>query len=349
MSAISKRNSKRTIQSQRRKKAPGSGRTASNYSSLSIVYDDNVNEFVEDRQIGAIQRSVLNSGFSTVNSWTMETDIEDTVQPIIEMQTNDHMLSLELDTKYIDINYNVINTVLFYINECRKYIGKANDVSIEIKDKQGPIYLKLKSILDILPTDEKKLYLLNFTFKNILILYTQIKKFPMADAYINQKYEKIVLYRGWGDISLKFRGINEREKIITPVFLSTTILEHVALKFCSHHNIIWKIKIPKRKLNIFNYVFLSKSVKKIRNITVDMGEAEFLLNIGAILECKKKNIDKEKSYPDSIFDQTNKKFVDKIVKKTCTEYVFEFIGWDILYIDMLKDYNVEKLLEPFKN
>ena len=315
------------------KSASTSGKTAIKYSPVDRYSDTLPAPVSKKRQFFQIERKgVSKSVFSIVNDWKQDTDIEDVVESMKEKYKYNPILSLTLNANdNIEINYNVINTLLYYINELENKV-----------DQKSKIYIKLKDILKDV-NDEFKVYILRVTLNNISILYDQIKKFPMADQYLQPK-EKIVLYRGWSNISLKFKNIKINDQIITPAFLSTSIIENIALTFSG--NIVWKIKIPKRKLSIFNYVFLGSGIKNIASFK-DIGEEEFLLNIGAKLQCKAINTYIKKDYFDNFFDHEMKRMNYKKVQKDYTEYVFEFIGWDEYAIKKIEKYTPEQILNNF--
>jgi hypothetical protein len=141
-----------------------------------------------------------------------------------------------------------------------------------------------------------------------------------------------------------------REKVITTeTFLSTSIQEMVAIKYAFsyddnvHKNIVWKIIIEGDMFDTFNYTFVSNEFDindDLETLFANSNiECEFLLNMGALLQCIDINIIYD--FPGYYMEGYN------IKKKEYTEYTFKFIGWDDDYISQI-NLNMSKYINYLK-
>lgn len=242
---------------------------------------------------------------------------------------------------YDTINYKLIIDFLLLLNTNKFNYDKCQIYNLEdYKDTYFYNYLKI--------CDEKMNYdtCLNTEIKNILKLYNSFIKIPfLKDVYyynkIPIKSENLILYRGFSYERYEklFKLIDNDNimvgsKIITPTFLSTTIIEQITAMFTTskndENNIIWKIIIPNKKFNTFNYSYIGNNMN-LNNLdynslfnNADTYEAEFLLNFGAKLECK--------SIDNMIFEDKNNMFQqEKIVTFPYKLYTFEFLEYDNNY------------------
>jgi hypothetical protein len=199
-------------------------------------------------------------------------------------------------------------------------------------------------------------------FKNIQILSNSLiseTKLPtlnaVADTPRYSKYgknkEKLVLFRGFNYPRYKkmLRDIYIGKVITTVSMLSTTVQEIIAINYAFDHDrdvhkqIVWKIIIERKMFDIFNYTFVSEPFDiddSLETLFIDNNiECEFLLNMGALLECVAINI---------INDFPGRKIPGYDIKpKEYTEYTFKFLGWDYDYIDVINK-NMSKYIEYLK-
>lgn len=265
-----------------------------------------------------------------ISEWRVEIDLDD----YIEMS-------------FGKLHYNLINELLILLNKNKgDYI---NIISIiQSNNTKLTDFLNLcskipKEVKECLIIHLNNILFLSKAIKDSITYYDYIESVivpdvgdlaPLKEIQRNNLY----LYRGFNNISSSskiFEVINKDSDIITtPVFLSTTVIKTIAKRFLDRrvnepveNKIMWKIVIPFDKLDIFNYIYFGQDVnideydEKIENEQQKIcGEFEFLLNIGAILRLKNKEI---------IIDDYN----DPIVTTTITQisytlYTYEFEGWD---------------------
>ena len=135
-------------------------------------------------------------------------------------------------------------------------------------------------------------------------------------------------------------GIGVGSIITTETFLSTSLQELTAINYIyskphkPEHNILWKIIVDAKYFDEFNYAFLSKTFHTgeddIQTLyTRDNICCEFLLNIGALLQCDAVDVitDFEGA---KIKGEYKRDYI--ISKKTYTQYTFRFVGWNKEYM-----------------
>lgn len=200
-------------------------------------------------------------------------------------------------------------------------------------DKWNYGKIHYKSIIELLLTlqyhNKIKIKDKDIHLNNIIKLYKTLKKVP---TIIRPK--DLYIYRGFNydRYKLLFKFINNdnikvNSLITTPTFLSTSVIKDVMFRFVSYNknynkNILWKIIVPHKKLQIFNYVYLGDNVNlKTLNKNSLQKESEILLNIGAVLKC----IKIKKIY-----------HLNKIYK----HYTYEFVEWN----DVYNNYLINKII-----
>jgi hypothetical protein len=135
-------------------------------------------------------------------------------------------------------------------------------------------------------------------------------------------------------------GVGVGSIITTETFLSTSLQELTAINYIyskphkPEHNILWKIIVDAKYFDEFNYAFLSKTFHTGEDdvqtlYTRDNICCEFLLNIGALLQCDAVDVitDFEGA---KIKGEYKRDYI--ISKKTYTQYTFRFVGWNKEYM-----------------
>lgn len=256
------------------------------------------------------------------------------------------------DNGYYRLNYNIITYLLlnhqqlflnhFTKTELLKFIEDENIFyHPNAKVKKFETYMNSNGI-DIKTFFQEQL-------KNILILSNALSSLPrIPDVVSMPRYnksknhrEKLVLYRGFNYPGCKkmLYDITKGRVITTQTFLSTSIQELIALKYAFNidddvrKHIVWKIIIDREMLDIFNYTFVSNAFNiqdTLETLLANSNiECEFLLNMGALLECI--DIRVYPYFPGYSMNGYN--IPEK--KKGYTEYTFKFIGWNREYIDRI--------------
>ena len=265
---------------------------------------------------------------------------------------------------YYRLNYNIITYLL--LNHQQLFLNYFTKEELLAFIKNNSIFYhnnpKVKEYESYMQVN--KLNIKSFIqgqFKNIQILSNSLAKLPPLNAVVDiprySKYgktkEKLVLYRGFNYIRYKkmLQNIDIGKVITTTTFLSTSIQELIALKYSFNYNddfnkhIVWKIIIDRDMFDIFNYTFISDTF----NIQDDLEtlfansniECEFLLNIGALLECvDMKVISYFPGYSIPGYNIPEK-------KKGYIEYTFKFIGWNYEYIERINS-NMSRYIEYLK-
>lgn len=185
-----------------------------------------------------------------------------------------------------------------------------------------------------------------------LLCETLANQLPTCSEVIGQSSSGLVLYRGFN--YNRYKPLLERMSedsgggcdiivgsiITTKAFLSTTLQELTAINYIysnpqkPEHNILWKIIVDAKHFDEFNYAFLSKTFHIAEDdihtlYTKDNICCEFLLNIGAFLQCEAVDVIRD-------FEGANIKGEYKrdyiISKKIYTQYTFRFVGWNKEYM-----------------
>jgi hypothetical protein len=195
--------------------------------------------------------------------------------------------------------------------------------------------------------------------KNMRLLIEALaNKLPSCSEVIGRQ-SGLVLYRGFNYNRyepllqrMSEQSIGVGSIITTETFLSTSLQELTAINYIyskphkPEHNILWKIIVDAKYLDEFNYAFLSKTFHTgeddIQTLyTRDNICCEFLLNIGALLQCDAVDVitDFEGAKIKGEYSADGEYKKDYIIsKKTYTQYTFRFVGWNKEYmwnIDMM--------------
>jgi hypothetical protein len=194
--------------------------------------------------------------------------------------------------------------------------------------------------------------------KNMRLLIEALaNKLPSCSEVIGRQ-SGLVLYRGFNYNRYKpiLQRMSEQGSIgsiiTTETFLSTSLQELTAINYIyskphkPEHNILWKIIVDAKYFDEFNYAFLSKTFHTgdddIQTLyTRDNICCEFLLNIGALLQCDAVDVitDFEGAKIKGEYSADGEYKRDYIIsKKTYTQYTFRFVGWNKEYmwnIDMM--------------
>uniref|UniRef100_A0A6C0LLK7 Uncharacterized protein n=1 Tax=viral metagenome TaxID=1070528 RepID=A0A6C0LLK7_9ZZZZ len=188
--------------------------------------------------------------------------------------------------------------------------------------------------------------------KNMRLLIEALaNKLPSCSEVIGRQ-SGLVLYRGFNYNRYKpiLQRMSEQSGvgsiITTETFLSTSLQELTAINYIyskphkPEHNILWKIIVDAKYFDEFNYAFLSNTFHTgdddIQTLyTRDNICCEFLLNVGALLQCDAVDVitDFEGA---KIKGEYKRDYI--ISKKTYTQYTFRFVGWNKEYmwnIDMI--------------
>ena len=256
---------------------------------------------------------------------------------ITDLLINNQQLFLNNFTKSELLEF-ISNNSIFYqpsskVKEYKKYM-RENDLDIYsfIQGQLKNIQILSNSLMTKLPT-----------------LYA-IADTPRYSRYGKNK-EKLVLFKGFNYLRYTkiLQNIYIDKVITTETFLSTSIQEMIAIKYAYsddndvHKNIIWRIIIDGDMFDTFNYTFISKEFDindDLETLFANSNiECEFLLNMGALLQCIDINVIYD--FPGHYIEGYN------INKKEYTEYTFKFIGWNDDYIKHI-NLNMSKYINYLK-
>lgn len=182
-----------------------------------------------------------------------------------------------------------------------------------------------------------------------LLCEALVNKLQPCSEVIVSPPRRLVLYRGFNynrykpmldDGISSISRISVGSLITTKTFLSTSLQELTAINYIyskpqkPDHNILWKIIVDCKDFDAFNYAFLSKTFHTgdddIHTLyTGDNICCEFLLNIGAFLQCDA--VDMITDFEGATIKGEYKR--DYIIsKKIYTQYTFRFVGWNKEYM-----------------
>jgi hypothetical protein len=182
-----------------------------------------------------------------------------------------------------------------------------------------------------------------------LLCETLANKLQPCSEVIVSPPRRLVLYRGFNynrykpmldDGISSISRISVGSLITTKTFLSTSLQELTAINYIyskpqkPEHNILWKIIVDGKYFDAFNYAFLSKTFHTGEDdihtlYTRDNICCEFLLNIGALLQCDA--VDMITDFEGATIKGEYKR--DYIIsKKIYTQYTFRFVGWNKEYM-----------------
>jgi hypothetical protein len=258
-----------------------------------------------------------------ISEWRQDTDLDD-----------------YMEMSFGKLHYNLINELLILLNKNKSnyeeiidIIKNNNELKLnefiklcnkEKKDIKECLLIHLNNILFLSDVIRNSITFTNF-IKDIIVSNLKNKK-PLIEIQNKDLY----LYRGFNNNSSSskiFDIIDKENRIITPVFLSTTIIKTVAKRFLDkrqetsiQNKIMWKIIVPYDRLNEFNYIYFGENIN-IDSYTNQCGEFEFLLNIGAILQFQSK---------EEIIDDDYNDPVTRIPRTliSYTLYTYNFEGWN---------------------
>jgi len=266
---------------------------------------------------------------------------------------------------YYSLNYNIITYLL--LNHKQLFLNYFTKSEFLEFVKNGNMFYennnKVKDFEKYMKKNKRNIngFILG-QLKNIQILSNALmRKLPRCDAVFDiprysrgrrqERDETLVLYRGFNYQRYRkmLPNIYIDQVITTETFLSTSIQELIAIKYIFDYDkdvdkhILWKIIINEDKFDIFNYTFISERF----NIKDDLPtllanqniECEFLLNMGALLKC----IDINVIYDFQGYSMTGY----NIPAKQYTEYTFEFLGWNLEYIERVNR-NMSRYIEYLK-
>jgi hypothetical protein len=178
-----------------------------------------------------------------------------------------------------------------------------------------------------------------------LLCETLANKLPVCSEVIDTtgQQQRLILYRGFNYNRYKPMldgGLGVGSIITTKSFLSTSLQELTAINYIysnpqnPEHNILWKIIVDGKDFDTFNYAFLSKTFHTGEDDIHTLYRrdnicCEFLLNIGAFLQCDA--VDVITDFEGATIKGEYKR--DYIIsKKIYTQYTFRFVGWDKEYM-----------------
>ena len=242
----------------------------------------------EIRHEGLSTRALLNQyDFNTAREWTSGTDMDD----LIDMYNDSNILNIE-------------HTSIWAILLFNKY---AVDDSL----------IKLIEVYQEYGVDPSKF--IDMTCNNIKKLYYYLKTFPKVNK-INEINEDFYIYSGIEPELKPFKDqiikMNIDNVISLPLFISTSVLPHVAYRFSDYSGVVMKIKISKKNFDKFNYTYFGKRVLDVNDPT-NTQESEILLN----LNTKLKLIKKHDSISYTFINPNNNRYETKVI----TIYEFEYI------------------------
>lgn len=234
------------------------------------------------------------------------------------------------------INYRIIVELLIllhtYHKDCIQFINQKDHFLI-INQLQDQCTLQQK--------DCYKKAIIN-QLDNILNLYYNIIKVKTFHSIGYSENSYVMIYRGFNYIRYKpvindIQTLNMGDVYVTNTFLSTSVLEKIAINFISNdenieNNVLWSIRVNTEHLKELQYSYLGGNISNIHNleqiIDTNNYESEILLNLGAKLRLIKKYYVNDMTY---IYKTI------KINGKNYTVYEFEFIGWDLHTTKMILD------------
>jgi hypothetical protein len=250
-----------------------------------------------------------------------------------------------LDCKFGNIHYKLINDLLILIN-IYKY-DKLITILTNPKISDDNIKLLRNYYEECLNVDKDISECLIIHFQNIMKLYQKIKTIPVFTDFIlthikptsitnaieTIKYKDLYLYRGFNIYSDKVFNVIEKNKrgdiITSPIFLATSVVKEVAMRFMSssaeiplEKKVMWKIIIPNNLLNIFNYVYFGSYINlDIKPSNGEYKEHEVLINIGAKLKFISRDI-----------ERGTYKYNGKYYENEYMLFTYEFVGWSNTFI-----------------
>lgn len=269
---------------------------------------------IESTQITSF-RNLFPDTLKTISEWSYDIDIDDYVSMF--------------DDEGKKINYKLIVELLILLNkyndDCEQFVFENNNF-VAIKHliteckAQNKMGCYIQAIINQLG--------------NVIKLHSSLQSLSTFYDIGYTKNNHIILYRGF-NFSRYEPLISDVQKLqlediyITPTFLSTTVLEKIAMTFISNsqtieNNVLWCIRVEKEYLKQLKYTYLGSDISNIFDlesiIDTKNYEAEILLDIGAQL--KLTNIRK-------VHNITYVYKTVKIMNKSFTVYEFDFVGYNL--------------------
>jgi hypothetical protein len=311
-------------------------------TATTIQYFPSLRDYCKKGSISRNSKRINIANF--LYEWKREDDPYDYFSSSISSSGGYYKLNYTLNYKII--TYLLLNHQQLFLNHFTMY---------EFLDfmRRGNIFYKESSYINGLKEymEKNKIDVNLFIkeqFKNIQILSNVLmKKIPKCNAVVDiprygkrkrqDKKGSLVLYRGFNypRYNTMLQNIVKDKVITTQTFLSTSIQKIIAIKYAFNYDknvdklIVWKIIIDEDMFDVFYYAFLSEPFNiydDLRTLLANHNiECELLLNMGALLKCI--NISVITDFQGHYMTGYN------IPAKQYTEYTFQFLGWDIEYID----------------
>lgn len=254
-----------------------------------------------------------------ISKWASDTDFGDLIS--------------DFDDFGEDINYKIIVELLLlldiYHDDCIQFINQEDhlnilkELNLECTRKKKDCYItaivnQLENIINL----HNNIKQVKQTFHNVF--FDKVLKPYNSNYYI-------MLYRGFDYKRYKtlidsIKKLNINDEYVTNTFLSTTVLETIAVTFISksdeiENNVLWKIRVNAENFNELKYTYLGNNIEDISDLPYIIDnrnyESEILLDFAARLKLLKKERKK------MIY---NYRTVN--INKEYTVYEFEFMNWD---------------------
>lgn len=186
-----------------------------------------------------------------IHQYIQDTDLDDYID-LYQIQNYKQLLDR--------FDYRIVNNLIFHIYNCRQNHPNQKIHIILDKLHQELLTQRCKKQYDI--QNEYDMFIENFEpdlfihylkliYKNIHYLNHYLLQLPKLNMYTNQDF---ILWRGISNQNHLPTQIGET--YIHPSFMSTTLYPEIAYKF-TNCDILFKIIIPKHKLNIFPFSYIN--------------------------------------------------------------------------------------------
>ena len=157
-------------------------------------------------------------------------------------------------------------------------------------------------------------------------LYLMIKNVPPMINYISNPNSSVMLYHGSMLPNLKTLSVGDT--YITPIFMSTSLIRDVAIRFARTNpssadtDVVLRILVPPNKLGEFQYMYFGKlhNTTKCNHIE----ESEILMNLHSKLKMVKIHRPRKVDY--KVYGCIGKKINSKTAEKIVTYFDFTFLG-----------------------
>jgi hypothetical protein len=260
-------------------------------------------------------RNLLPDSLKQISEWSYDIDFDDYVSMF--------------DDEGSKTNYKVIVELLIllhtYKDDCKQFVLENND------------FLMIKNLITECKSQNKMgcyIQAIINQLGNIIELHSNLK---MLGTFYDVGYNGnnyILLYRGFNFSRYKslisdVQNLQLGDIYTTPTFLSTTVLDKIAMSFVSNlqtieNNVLWCIRVEKEFLKQLQYSYIGNNISNIFDlqsiIDTKNYESEILLDFGAQLRLT--NVRK-------IHNITYIYKTVKIINKSFTLYEFEFVGFNL--------------------